>query len=201
MFTLSSRPVFDNLLQTQQKNSQAQKTLAVLNNKLSTLNQVNTTQTTQDLGWLLQVMPSKKQFDVLINQLRQIGNTNGASLVSYKSGASTKSEEFNLVAEFLVPDFGSMQRLLTGLENSLPLASITSVSLDSTKLVIEVKSAHSPILTVSRKIDEPLPDYVTNLTNLKASLSTYNTVAFPEVQPSSASAVVTDPFEPLPGSD
>ncbi len=200
-FTLSSRQTFDNLLQTQQNNSQGQKTLAELNNKLSILKQVNTTQTTQDLGWLLQVMPSQKQFDVLINQLRQTGNLNGASLVGYKSGASTKTDEFNLSAEFLVPDFGSVQKLLVGLEKSLPLMSITSISLNSNKLVVDVKSAQSPILAVTRKIEEPLPDYTTSVTNLKTILATYGTVAFPEVAPSSASGVVTDPFEPLPGSN
>lgn len=197
--------LWSNLIKNRERNSENQKSLARLNTKLAVLKQANASQMTLDLAWMLQVMPNKKQFDSVVNELRFAGQNSGSTLGSYKTQNSAPGG-LTLSAKFAVPDFSSAQQLIASLQNTLPLLSVTDVEYSGSSLSLTVTSAWSPTEVETVKIDDPLPESVNTLPQLKNKLSAYQApVIIQAPTNSSASAIQlplsTDPFGALPVSN
>ncbi len=181
--------------------------IASLQKKLTALELVNTTALQTDLAWLDQVIPRKKQIDVLVNELRFAGQSAGAVLSAYTgtvgqiSGTATDSGQLSLQASYIVPDFSSTQALLSSLENSLPLLKITQANYTGTSLTVTIVSSWAAQATLGRA-DVPLPAYTEKVQQLRTQLANYQIPLVLDVIVASSESAVPlgtgNPFTALP---
>ncbi len=190
------------LLEKQQQISKDREAVGIMKAKIATLKQTNVNQVREDLGLMLTAVPDKSPIQAMVNVLRYGAAESGSTLDKYKS-SSISEGQIVLIADYVVPDFPSVEKLLKTLESSLPLVKIISANYLAPDLTITVAFADIPQDPISVKISDPLPSYYEPYSQLKTVLANYQlpTVEVAASASVSSEPISTDPFGPLPGSN
>lgn len=187
--------------------------LTAAQTKLAALRQLNQLTLAEDVRWTDQVMPSRKQIAVLVNQLRYAGSQSGSVLLSYQSvvgdiasNSASITNDLILHAEFLVPGVSEAQALLKMLEMTVPLLKVVQLGIADNQLSVDVMSAWQPLAVTLPEVTTPLPNYTTTLSTLRERVKGFSVpplavaITAPDVS-SEAAELSSDPFTPLPSSN
>jgi hypothetical protein len=190
---------------TQKSITESAQIVSQLKSKLDFLNSLDQSKTLEDLGWLGGVVPTDKEIGIIISQLRYTSGLANSQLLAYSTKlgdvASTGSGEFVISANFAVPDMPSLVQLISSLNSSLPLVSISTVRFAAGSASFEINGAWFPLVSHQARIEDALPDYTQALSDLKSRLGGFTLVQTETVEETTPEVgeilVNPNPFTPL----
>jgi hypothetical protein len=148
--------------------------------KLNTLTTLDENRSLEDLSWLGGVIPVDKQIDVIVSELRFSASQTNSELLGYTTMlgdvVSSGSGEFLISASFNTPDMPSLVQLISSLNSSLPLMSISSVQFVSGSASMEINGAWFPLVPHQARLEDDLPNHVQAVSDLKARLEGFSLV-------------------------
>lgn len=168
-----------------------------LKTKLKLLEKTDINAETENLGYLLSILPSSKQIPVLTSQLQSAAIVSQTFLETYRFDAGDISttlsgnlanDNLSLSVTYSVLDVASLRNLLDKLQISVPLLAIREVNFSNGKADLKIDALWSPLVKLSTTaIDQPLPNPSSDVLRIRQSFAN----SLPIFTDASASAVNT----------
>lgn len=202
--TLLFSPGFwQNLFSTASVVQQATATANNLQSKLHALEAVNVPIETENLTYLLSILPATKQIPVLMSQLQSAAVDTGAILESYRfdagdisstESANASSDNLVLNVTYTVADLPALRTLLGNLANRTPLLAIHEVHYLGGRVNLKIDALWSPLAKLSASsADQPLPNVSNDMLRIKQQFAN-NVAVVGQASQAASESVSTNPF-------
>lgn len=153
--------------------------LADLKEKVAVLQATDVSAQLQNLQFLSQVVPPKKQVWVLVGELKAAASASGAVLDSFRGAvgevgatpSAKATQTLDLEVTFGVTSGEQLVRLLTVVEESLPLVRVKRVRYQVGKAQMEVEGVWQPLPKVTLSPSQPLPQTTAEVRQLAQHLA------------------------------
>ncbi len=194
---------WQNLFSTAAAVQQATTTANNLQTKLRTLAAVNVPTETDNLTYLLSILPSSKQIPILISQLQSAAADTGTVLESYRFDAgdisATQSakpvgDDLILSVTYIVSDISTLKNLLANLAGRTPLLAVHEVHFLTGKVDLKIDALWSPLAKLAAAgPNEPLPNAGNDVLRIKQQFAA-NAAVVNNASGSGNQTVSTNPF-------
>jgi hypothetical protein len=169
------------IISTQSENAEKEKNLAQLKIKLDLLMNTDKQDSTEKLKKLLAAMPPAKRIWYLLEAINRSATSSGMEIVEYGGivgEVKEASESATISAQAKNPDapdtmtlkisykptsFDSLYKMISEMENYLPLIKIVKASYGMDKITLTIDGAWGQFVKPSKNIIAPLPVYQENL--------------------------------------
>lgn len=166
--------------QTQLKEQDRQ--AALLRTKLAILQKADLKTETDNLSYLLQLMPATKNLPALLAEVQLAASSSGAILEEFKGkvGEVTASESARpddtllLQITLRVDNLDQLQRMFAQLESSLPLAKVGQISLASGRAEVTVEGLWKPLAKLPAGSQYPVTDTTALLAEIRDRLKNFS---------------------------
>ncbi|MDO8487786.1 MAG: type 4a pilus biogenesis protein PilO [bacterium] len=179
---------------------------AKLRAKLTVLQGANRQVESDNLTYLLSVLPARKNLPTLLAEVEQASSVSGAIFEGFKgrvsevaasesatASAGIASDALQLEVTLVVVDLSQLRAALASLENSLPLVKINKIEFAAGKAILLVEGLWHTLAKLPAGPDYPVVDSSASLAQLRAALSSFTEL--PKLEIPQTGDVNFNPFE------